>query len=202
MTVERWQPGDHVVVRSMWGKKFQAVLPMTVVVDSDEVLVLYLAGGTPFKTRSTYHVNHLPVGDWVTVDDVWREDLLRIRFTGDEFTYFAMWRGDQFRNWYVNLESSHDRTPIGIDFVDSILDVRVQPDLAGWEWKDEDELAEAVSLGLVSQAQADSYYAAGRRAIERLESRDSPLGDGWEDWRPDPSWPVPQLPLNWRLDVG
>ena len=54
----------------MWGEKIQAALPMTVVVDSEEVLVLYLAGGTPFKIRSTYPDIHLPVGDWEAVDDI------------------------------------------------------------------------------------------------------------------------------------
>ena len=58
--------------------------------------------------------------------------------------------------------------------------------MAGWEWKDEDELAEAVCVGLVTQAQADSYYAEGKRAIERLEARRSPFGEGWEEWRPTP----------------
>ena len=86
----------------------------------------------------------------------------------------------------INLESSYERTPIGIDFNDHILDIRIWPDLAGWEWKDEDELAEAVCVGLVTQAQADSYYAEGKRAIERLEARRSPFGEGWEEWRPTP----------------
>ena len=69
-TVQRWKLGDQIVVRSMWGEKIQAALPMTVVVDSEEVLVLYLAGGTPFKIRSTYPDIHLPVGDWEAVDDI------------------------------------------------------------------------------------------------------------------------------------
>lgn len=71
--------------------------------------------------------------------------------------------------------------------------------MAGWEWKDEDELAEAVSLGLVTQAQANSYYVDGTRTIERLEAGISPFGEGWEKWRPDPAWKIPQLPPNWRL---
>ena len=58
--------------------------------------------------------------------------------------------------------------------------------MAGWEWKDEDELVEAVSLGLVTQAQANSYYVDETRTIERLEAGISPFGEGWEKWRPTP----------------
>ncbi len=99
----------------------------------------------------------------------------------------------------INLESSYERTPIGIDFTDHILDIRIWPDLAGWEWKDENELAGAVSLGLVSQAQADSFYTEGKRAIKRLEARSSPFGDGWEEWTPAPTWQIPPLPPDWQL---
>ena len=105
MTVQRWRSGNEIVVRSMWGEKIQAALPMIVVVDSEEVLVLYLAAGTPFKNRSTYHSNHLPTGEWEAVDDVWRNDLVRMTYTGDDHAYFAIWEGGRFRNWYVNLDS-------------------------------------------------------------------------------------------------
>ena len=181
----------------MWGKRILGAWPYTVVVDSEEVLVLYLARGTQFKRRSTYPGTHLPVGEWEIVDDVWRNDHLRINSRGDEPAYLAIWSGHRFRNWYVNIENS-ERTPLGLDFIDHILDVRIWPDLAGWEWKDEKELAEAVELGLVTQTQAHSYYAEGRRAIERLEARRSPFDGRWETWKPDPTWRVPQLPPNWQ----
>ena len=61
--IERWKPGSQIVVRSRWKEEIQAALPMTVVVDSVKVLVLYLADGTPFKTRSNYSTVHLPVGE-------------------------------------------------------------------------------------------------------------------------------------------
>jgi hypothetical protein len=30
--------------------------------------------------------------------------------------------------------------------------------------------------------------------IERWEP---PFSDGWENWRPDPAWPLPVLPDGW-----
>ncbi len=37
--------------------------------------------------------------------------------------------------------------------------------------------------------------------IRRIESVGPPFCDGWEFWRPDPSWPIPQLPHDW-FDLG
>ena len=199
MDIQRWETGDQIVVRSMWGEKFQAVLPMRVIADSGQVLVLYLAAGTPFKNRSTYHVNHLPVGEWEIVDDVWTDDLVRIMYTDDNHAYFAYWRDSRFGGWYINLESAYKRTSIGIDFTDHILDIVVRPELAGWDWKDEDELAEAVFLNLVTQSQADEFYEEGRRAVERLEARRPPFGEGWEDFIPNPAWEIPRLSPGWDM---
>ena len=63
------------------------------------------------------------------------------------------------------------------------------------------ELERAVGLGLVTQAQADSFIAEGKRAVARLQARISPFADDWEMWIPDPAWPIPSLPPNWdRID--
>ena len=141
----------------------------------------------------------MPIGEWELVDDVWRDDLVRVKYAGDAHAYYAMWKGGRFNRWYINLESPYEDTPVGVDFTDHVLDIVVQPDLAGWAWKDADELARAVAFGLVTQAQADSFVAEGKRAIQRLETRSSPFADGWDLWRPDPAWPIPSLPPNWDL---
>ncbi len=198
MTAQRWRAGDHVVVRSVWGEKIQIAMPMTVIADTERLTALYLAAGTPIKNRSTYRSDHLPLGNWEIVDDVWRDDLIRIKYAGDAHAYYAMWRGDRFHRWYINLESSYERTPIGFDFTDHILDIVALPDLAGWQWKDQEELRRAVALGLVTQVQANACYAEGKRAIARLAAKRSPFADGWETWRPDPSWSIPPLPSNWN----
>ena len=184
-------------MRSVWRDKIQIAMPMTVIAHTERLTALYLAAGTPIKNKSTYRSNHLPIGIWEIVDDVWRDNLIRIKYAGDAHAYYAMWRGDRFHRWYINLESAYERTLIGIDFIDHVLDIVVLPDLAGWHWKDEDELTRAVAFGLVTQAQADAFYAEGERAIARLEARCSPFADGWESWRPEPAWPIPSLPSNW-----
>ena len=150
----------------MWGEKIQIAMPMTVIADTERITALYLAAGSPIKNKSTYRSDHLPIGEWEIVHDVWRDDLIRIKYAGDAHAYYAMWKGDRFHRWYINLESAYERTPVGVDFTDRILDIVVLPDLAGWRWKDEDELTRAVALGLVTQTQADSFYA-GRQTGNR-----------------------------------
>ena len=94
------------------------------------------------------------------------------------------------RVWYVNFEEPLRRTPIGVDTFDHKLDLLVFPS-GGYEWKDEDELEEAAALGLLD---AEAVRAEARRVL-----REWPFPTGWEDWRPDPAWPVPQLPAGWDV---
>ena len=54
------------------------------------------------------------------------------------------------RWWYVNLETPFRRTAIGLDTTDLHLDVVFPPDLGKPQWKDEDEVEEAVAYGSMS----------------------------------------------------
>jgi hypothetical protein len=100
----------------------------------------------------------------------------------------------------VNLEDPFQRTPIGFDTVDHALDVLIELDHCSWQWKDEQEQTEAVRDGLFSEEQADDFHTWGERALHRITSREPPFDRNWEDWRPDPAWPLPELPAGWDAD--
>jgi predicted RNA-binding protein associated with RNAse of E/G family len=108
------------------------------------------------------------------------------------------WRPPDWRfgGWYINLQEPIRPTPLGFDFMDHVLDVVIDPDLS-WRWKDEEELEEAVRLGLLSRQEAASIRAEGERVIAQLEAREPPFCDGWERWQPDPAWPIPGLAAGW-----
>ena len=53
------------------------------------------------------------------------------------------------------------------------------------------------TIGLFTPAKADAIRAEGERAIERIEAWSTPFDEGWETWRPDPDWPLPELPDGW-----
>ena len=98
----------------------------------------------------------------------------------------------EFLGYYINLQAPLRRSPVGFESADHVLDIVVKPD-GTWHWKDEDELAEAVELGLFTRAQANEIRAEGERAIAALPSK---LPTGWEDWQPDPAWPPLLLPAD------
>jgi len=100
------------------------------------------------------------------------------------------------RGWYINLEEPFRRTALGFDWLDQMLDIVVSPDLSTWHWKDEDEFEAAVRFGVLSPARANTLRNEGEKAIAWLQSGKSPF-NGWEKWRPDPSWTVPVLPKGW-----
>ena len=199
--IERWTAGDQIVMRSKWAKEIQAAWPVTVVEDSEEALVLFLAAGTVYKHR-TYAQDskyRMPVGDYNHIDRVWTSDMLRIMMPGDNHAYLGFWDQDHlFDRWYVNLEREYRRTRTGIDFVDHFLDIVIQPDLRTWRWKDDHELREAVSIGLISQEQADEIKSEGYIVLDRLKENSPPFGQGWESWVSDSTWTIPRLPSDWH----
>ena len=107
----------------------------------------------------------------------------------------------EFLGWYVNLQAPLQPTRLGFDTTDHVLDVLVPPDRSTWTWKDEDELEEAVALGLFSPEDVREFRAEGERAAGAIIERKPPFDEPWEEWRPDPAWPQPDLPEGWdRVD--
>ena len=73
----------------------------------------------------------------------------------------------------------------------------VTPDRC-WRWKDEDELELAVELGKMTREKADSVRTEGESAVEQIEKNGPPFSDEWENWAPDPMWPIPHLVPDWN----
>ena len=74
-----------------------------------------------------------------------------------------------------------------------IHDVWVEPDRT-FERKDEDELELAVEQGRYTPERAAEITAVADEIEEVIKAWGPPFCDGWETFRPDPSWPVPTLP--------
>ena len=88
----------------------------------------------------------------------------------------------------MNLQEPFARTPRGVDTADQLLDL-VRTRDGDWRWKDEHELDSAVAAGVFSEDEAATIRAEASRMIAA-----DPFPTGWEDWEPDPSWPLPDLP--------
>ena len=95
--------------------------------------------------------------------------------------------------WYLNLQAPVGVSGWFVDTTDWALDVVVDPD-GTWRWKDEDELAEAIELGVFDADGAARVRAEGERVIA-----ERPWPTGWEDWRPLAGWGPLGLPRDWHV---
>jgi hypothetical protein len=199
--VTRFHPGDPVTVREIWRGNIWTVRALTIVRDDPDLLALYQPAGAPWKRPYSSDGRPIRVPDqsWELRDDRLRDDSLRVIVPGDAHSTLLIWREPwQLICWYVNLEEPFRRTPIGFDYMDQTLDIVVQPHMSSWRWKDEDEFEEARAKGIFTPEQGRAIHAEGERALERLLARKPPFDERWEDWRPDPSWPRPEISADWQ----
>jgi len=134
--------------------------------------------------------------EWHLIEHTARDDALFVYQQGARHCVHVVWRDGDFLCWYVNLEDPWLRTRFGYDSRDLLLDIWVDPD-GTWRFLDEDELDEATRNGIVTAAEAAAVRTEGERVAEMIERWEPPFSNGWENWRPDPEWPNPELPDDW-----
>lgn len=129
----------------------------------------------------------------------WRgEGILMLFPRAAAHSIWTFWKDDgSFWGWYVNLERRHTWDDRGVVTRDHVLDLWCERPRE-WKWKDEDELEDAIEVGVASESQAAEIRAEGERVARMIEVWEPPFSDGWENWRPDPSWPLPVLPADWN----
>lgn len=203
----RYQPGDQVLLRFLRNKPGDVIAPVTVVHD-DDYTALYTAVGTSLKVRAmrdgTKITRAMPFVERESLtsgfaDFTWTTNhVLMLHEPGRMNTIWLLWRdpGWEFVGYYGNIQAPLRRTSLGFDTADYLLDVSIDPDLA-WRWKDEDEWELAREHGLIAPDLLDEVRREGERIIADVETRAWPFDADFETWRPDPSWPIPELPANW-----
>ena len=99
----------------------------------------------------------------------------------EPYSLWLFWsEAGEHESWYVNLELPWRRTESGFDSRDHQLDIVIRRDRT-WQWKDEDELRDAVAAGLLTARDADEIRADGERVVAQL---DRLLPTGFETWAP------------------
>jgi hypothetical protein len=193
-----WSNGDVALLRFVRYGRVRRASPHVVVDESSELVALHIDVGTP--TKVAVHDGRPIRGqadhDWTLRDHSWSSyRILQLIRWGESHSLELFWRedDDSFAGWYVNLQEPLRRSRLGFDTDDLVLDIWIEPD-GTWEWKDADELEEAVRLGRFSAPEAEAIRAAGERVLAAR-----PWPTGWEGWRPDPSWPIPELPAEWDV---
>ncbi|MGD8456843.1 MAG: DUF402 domain-containing protein [Anaerolineales bacterium] len=196
-----FQPGDAVVYRVVWRGKLWWACAATVVEDSPELTALFWQAGTPvLRPSSRPTVQSILQNEVESTHAEWtRTDVLSLTQPGCAHAVDLMWEAGQ-RNlvcWYVNLQEPLRRTKVGFDTMDQQLDIVISPDKSHWQWKDEDEFAEAVEIGVFSKEEAAAIRTEGEHVIQLLENNQSPFRDGWENWTPLDGWGISSFPPSW-----
>lgn len=201
--------GQEVVWRSRPQGEVGYTIPLTVVEDSAEAIALVQRDGCTCMRRTGarggpngrsmlpggWDGGHAPVR-WAP-----GHDTVRVHVPGTAHSVIRHWHAGtaQFEGWYINLELPWTRTPIGFDTHDLILDVAIEgSDLASARLKDEDELAWSVERGTISREEARLAREEADRVLQVIPDRAGLFAADWERWRPDPAWPIPELPPDWK----
>lgn len=199
----RHQPGDTVVLREVWDGRVWYARPAVVVQDEPNLQIFHV----PTNVRCKHPVDpdgtplRLYADRWDLVDED-RGDTSILSFAFPDTPYAVMLGYDPdgvLLEHYINLQSPLERSPAGFDTVEHLLDVTIPPDRSSWSWKDEDELGEAVELGLFTEHDAVWFHHWGERAVEHVLLQEPPFDRDWTAWRPDPAWDTPELPETWDL---
>jgi len=202
-----WSEGDTLLVRYRHhGDKLEGARPVRVIGERSGYLATWLPAGTEVAMpvlADGRPLRSVPLADRFMLD---RATSLRpwagpgIVMLLPQAAAHSIWlfrKADgAFWGWYVNLESRHVWHERGCDTRDHILDLFCERP-GEWEWKDEDELEAAVALGIVPPSAADEIRVEGERVARMIERWQRPFSDRWEDWQPNPSWPLPSLPDGW-----
>jgi hypothetical protein len=189
-----WRSGETVLNRYIWRDKVYFAGSNIVVEDSAQRTVLFTPMGTPVM-RSPIDYDAGTIGE--PQQEIWHSTH-NLRFLEPGFGYCisAMYAGGRFLCWYIDMIEPIRRTADGFVLWDLALDIVVAPDLS-WEMKDEDHFAHMQERNWITPERAAQVRRDARHAIERIETRQPPFGEDWPNWRPDPAWPIPDMPHNW-----
>jgi hypothetical protein len=197
-------PGQLVLRRYFRASTYTFVKPMIVVGDDEAGLLLWMPAGTEVAglrdedDRTLHAVALDEMREPRLVRRTWGEnDVLLLMPPGAAHSVWWFFREGEFAGWYVNLETPGRRHDEGVDATDLVLDVVVAPDRT-WAWKDEDEMADRIGRPhYFDRDEAAAIRAEGERVIKLVEAGVYPFDGTHTDFRPGPSWPVPELPAGW-----
>jgi hypothetical protein len=126
-------------------------------------------------------VTNLAAGRWQLAPWTWRHTALLTWIGLDpdfSLMYFRPLTGGT-EQWKVNFERPVQRTRLGVDTFDLLLDLAGDPTGEHWTWKDQHEYDQARRLGLIDDAEHHRVVQARQRAVAFVEARSGPLAQDW-----------------------
>lgn len=194
------EPGERVALRERWNGRIWAARPALMVSDRPSEKCFYI----PLSVKWWYPADdageeiRLPLGDWrLEEGEMNTRHILSFAWPHKPYAVLLAWDPDRnFTGYYVNVQTPLERTDVGFDYTDHVLDIEMSADRSSWNWKDEEDLQRMVDEGLFTREQAADFHAWGKTAVEHI-LYETPFDEDWSGWRPDPSWELPELPEDW-----
>jgi predicted RNA-binding protein associated with RNAse of E/G family len=184
-------PGERVEIREVRGGKYWTVRPVTVIEDSEDQFVSYLAPGTLVDYPVDVEHGEKCFNMWLSGD--WQlhkyefvvPGVLRIAPAGQAFEVFASVEPEEgVTSWYVNFQEPLRRQPYGFDTMDEVLDLVVSRGLTSWTRKDEDELTLALAMGVYSPDDVERLLSTCSMVEDNLRRGTVPWDVRWSTWSP------------------
>jgi hypothetical protein len=195
--------GSHIILREHWNNKVWTVRPVTVVADVPDVIALYMMPDTTCKHPCAIDgspVPHFLPDEWLLIDRQWQGGgALYLSQPGQWYAIMGLFEdnGERIEQWYINLQTPYQRTPLGFDYLDQELDIIVNRNLTSWHWKDEEKFLNAQRRRRISIEQAEHVRHVGENFLQQLQTGGMGLTDLWRDWQPPKHWHIPSLPDTW-----
>jgi hypothetical protein len=187
---------ETLLLRHVTCGRIVMALPSVVIEQSPDELVTWIDAGTPVAyPLGRMNGRLLPFDEWTVDQRPWvGPGRLELTPKGRRHSIrLIRGGGGAFLGWYVNLQAPLVASRFGFDTTDWQLDLWIEPD-GGVHWKDEDDLAQAVELGILTPEDARQAREEAHRVLHEW-----PFPTGWEDWRPESGWRLPALPDGWDV---
>ena len=215
-----WTPGAQIVQYEMLGSGIGLARPVTVVADGSSHIVLYSHPGTRMVTRGIENYRSLGLSERIELRSrmlcpgagEFREEITpdnhvltlytpRFLAFGNVVLVSGVAVPDLVCQFPVPDSSRASRSPASRLCTRHCRTARHVMVVEGRGRVRDSDLPR-----ILQRDQVSSIRVEAARLVRRIESVGSPFCDGWDQWRPDQNWPIPQLPNDWfdvaRMETG
>lgn len=163
-------------------ERVELVLPVSVLEDTDEHTMVSISAGTAIQagllTDGSKPPRNIPYRELAALDRVlgkttWVNTnvvfIWKPEWHWDVRLYWSA-ESNQFIGWYINIQNCMRRADEGFVTTDHFIDIQVQPD-RNRAFKDEEELSDAVNLGLYTASEHNLIRSWAHAASQLIENR-------------------------------